>query len=468
MNKLKMNFISVLLTVAVIACIVVFNMTFGIIADKQQLDIDLTQDNVYEFSELTNTTIKGLKSDVTVYLLEYEGIEYAHLEQLLEKYAAMNDHFLVKRINPYENPEIMNQFTDLYQSRQNPTLVILKNGDLYRGITYYEIFPQSYSGDQSIDAERQITNGLRYVVGELDESVVAFTVGHNESDTSVLISRMIEEGYRYSEIDLKAQAISEDTSVVISYMPVEDFSETELEELNNFTANGGSFVLISSSQGTGDNIQSFINKWGITANRDFVLDSPDNYIFHEGVYSMGMYMQEHTINKSLMESDMLFLSPLLPNTLTISNSSNGAVVTPILKSSPDSYAKNDALSDDIEYVSGDPIGPFVMGAISEKREDGGKVCVIAGGVVSERGGSSFASEEYITNTAIANCDFTLNLINYLGGSNVETGIRAKNISPDSFTLESDETTRITVVLVIVIPVIILAAAFIVWIRRRFR
>ena len=82
--------------------------------------------------------------------------------------------------------------------------------------------------------------------------------------------------------------------------------------------------------------------------------------------------------------------------------------------------------------------------------------------------SSFADAQYISSSAIANCDFVLNTINYLGGTSVESGIRAKNISPDSFTLDPDETKRITLVLLLLIPVVIFAAAFVVWIRRRFK
>ena len=460
--KFKMNLITALVTAAVIACLVIFNMTFGIIADKAQLDIDLTEDNVYEFSELTKTTIGSLKQNVNVYLLEYDGKNYAHLKQLLEKYATMSERIKLKKINPFENPEIMEQFPNLSQSSQNPTLVVVQSGELYRGITAFEIFPQSFNNETSLDGERQITNGIRYVIGELNESVIAFTIGHKE-DNAVLINRMIDEGYRYSELDLKSHSISEETSVVISYMPMEDFAPGELETLQRFTDNGGKFVLISSSQGTGENLQKYINNWGIAANRDFVLESPDNYIFHEGIYSGELFMQSHPVTNALIKNEISFLTPLLPNTLTLSNSSNGAIVTPLLKSSPDSYAKLDALSDDTEYESGDPVGPFVMGAISEEPRSDGAVCVLSGGV-----NASFASEEYVTNSSIANYDFTLNLINYLGGTSVESGIRAKNISPDSFTLKAEETTRISVVLIVVIPLLVLMAAFVVWIRRRFR
>ncbi len=460
--KFKMNLITALVTVAVIACLVVFNMTFGIIADKTELDIDLTQDSVYEFSELTKTTLSGLKQDVNVYLLEYDGKDYAHLKQILEKYAIMSEHVKLKKINPFENPEIMEKFPNLSQSSQNPTMVIVQCGELYRGITALEIFPKTYNNETSLDGERQITNGIRYVIGELNESVIAFTIGHSE-ENYVLINRMIDEGYRYSELDLKSHSISEDTSVIISYMPMEDFAEGEVEALKRFTANGGKFVLVSSSQGTGENLQGFIKEWGITANRDFVLESPDNYIFHEGMYSGELYMQSHPVTNALIKNDISFLTPLLPNTLTLSNSSNGAMVTPLLKSSPDSYAKADAFSEDTEYKSGDPVGPFVMGAISEEVRTDGAVCVLSGGV-----NASFASEEYVTNSSIANYDFILNLINYLGGTSVESAIRAKNISADSFTLKAEETTRISAVLIVVIPLIILIAAFVVWIRRRFR
>ena len=462
--KLKMSAISLIFTVVVLACLIVFNMVFGLIADKMQLDIDLTRDKVYEFSELTEKTIASLDKDVTAYVLEYDGADYAYLMQLLEKYSSLSSRFSVKKINPYKNPEIMTKFPDIYQDAQNKNLVILECGELYRGITHYEIFPQNYTGSQSLDAERQITNGIRYVVGQLQESVIHFTVGHNEADSINLVNLMIQEGYRYNDLDLKSQQIDPEASIVISYMPADDFSQNEIKEIESFIARGGNFILVSTSRGTGENLRDFTEKWGITPNRDFMLEKSDNYYLHEGVHSSELEMQEHTITKALKENELAFLVPLLPNTLTVTKSLNGAVVTPLLKSSQDSYAKTDALSDTTEYESGDPMGPFVMAALSESNLDGaGALCVIAGCV-----DSSFADAQYISSSAIANCDFVLNTINYLGGTSVESGIRAKNISPDSFTLEPSETKRITLVLLVLIPLTIFLAAFVVWIRRRFK
>ena len=462
--KLKMSALSATFTVVVIACIIVFNMLFGTIADKLHLDIDLTQDKVYEFSELSQKTISSLKDDVNAYVLEYDGIEYSHLIQQMDKYSTYNNHFKVKKINPYENPEIMNKFPDIYQDAQNPALVILECGELYRAITYYEIFPKSFDNSRSLDAERQITNGLRYVTGELKESVIHFTKGHNEADSTVLINLMIQEGYRYNEIDLKSHSIDNEAEIVIAYMPVDDFSEAEIDAVEKFVNDGGNFMLISSSRGTGENLREFTKKWGIVPNRDFMLEKESNYYLHEGVHSSELAIQSHPVTKAIIEEDVPFLTPLLPNTLTIVKSSNNAVVTPLLKSSVDSYSKNDTMSEDTSYKSGDPVGPFVMAAISEaKSEERSSVSVISGGVAS-----SFADAQYIMSSSIANNDFLLNIVNYLGGTGVESAIRAKNISPDSFTLEPEETKRITLILIVMLPLIIFIAAFVVWIRRRFK
>lgn len=462
--KLKMNVVSATFTVAVLACIILFNMIFGVISDKVQMDIDLTQDKVYEFSELTNKTLASLKEDVNAYMLKYDGIEYAHLRQQLEKYASLSSKFRFRTINPYESPEIMAKFKDIYQDAQNPNLVILECGKRYRAITYYEIFPRSYNNEQSLDGERQITNGLRYVTGEMEESVIHFTKGHNEGSSEALINLMIEEGYRYSEIDLRSHEIDPEATVVISYMPEEDFSENEVSVIKDFMKKGGAFYLVTSSRGIYHNLKALTAEWGISLKGEYMLEAPENYFAHENVTCSSAIMQKHTITKDLIAANYELLVSLLPNTLAVTNSANGAVVTPLLMSSSDAYAKSDISMEDVSYTSGDSTGPFVLGAISEKTDAAnGKLCVVSGSV-----DSSYASKQFITSGAIANCDFTLNLINYMGGTAVESGIRAKNISPDSFTLESSETKRITTVLLIWLPLIIFAAGFIVWIRRRFK
>lgn len=461
--KIKMNLISTVIIAVVIASIVLLNMIFGTVSDKLQLDIDLTKDKVYDFSPLTQETISALEDDVTAYLIQYDGVEYSHLEQLLEKYASLNTKFKVKKVDPYENPEIMAKFPDIYQDTGNPSLVVLEGKDRYRSITYYEIFPQTYTNQTSLDAERQITNGIRYVTGKIEEKVILFTTGHGEASTDTLVNLMIEEGYKYGDLDLKLQQIDESTSVIVSYMPEDDFTENEIKLIDKFVEDGGSYLLISSSKGTGKNISAYAEKWGIIPNNDYMLENENNYYVHEGVYSSELSIEEHKITSSAIESGLPFLSPMLPNTLSVTKSSNGAVVYPLLKSSPDSYAKEDLSHDTTSYSEGDKIGPFVMGALSYKENAVGKVCVLSGGV-----NESFVSPAYVSSASLANYDFMLNLISYFGGTGDETGIRAKNISPDAFTLEPKETKRITNVLLFVVPGIIFLAAFLVWIRRRFR
>ncbi len=461
--KIKMNLISSIIIAVVIASVVLLNMIFGTISDKFQLDIDLTKDKVYDFSPLTQEIISSLEDDVTAYLLMYEGSEYTHLVQLLEKYASLNDKFKVKKVDPYENPEIMAKFTDIYEDPANPTLVILEGKDRYRSITYYEIFPQTYTDQTSLDAERQVTNGIRYVTGKIEEKIILFTTGHGEAETDTLVNLMIEEGYKYGDLDLKLQQIDENVSVIISYMPEDDFTDNEIKLIGEFVEDGGSFLLISSSKGTGKNISAYTEKWGIVPNNDFMLEIESNYYIHEGEYTSKLSFVEHEITNSAIESDTPFLTPILPNTLTVTKSSNGAVVYPLLKSNSDSFTKDDWSDESMSYSEGDKIGPFVMGALSYKEKALGKVCVISGGV-----NESFASPAYILSASLANYDFMLNLISYIGGTSVETGIRAKNISPDVFTLEPEETKRITNVLLFVVPGIIFLAAFLVWIRRRFR
>jgi len=461
----KMKFMSILLTVMVLCCVVVFNMVFGIVADNLQLNLDLTHDKVYEFSALTENTITKLKDPTTAYLLQYDGVD-AHLEQLLDKYATVNSKFKVKKINPYEDPETMAKFSGLYQDPQNPNLIILECGERQRAISAYEIFPNSEYGSQYLDAERQITNGIRYVTGQIEESVIYFTMGHEEGDKDVLVDLMIEEGYKYGEIDLSTQKISEDTSVVIAYMPKRDFSDAETDAIKAYVKGGGNFVYITTSYGLsdGENLTNYIKDWGIEVEDVYMQEHQEDYYVSEGTYASVLDMQEHIVTNSLIEAQLPMFSPLLPNTLKVVRSKNGSKVTPLLKSSPNSYGKNSIEDMDFEYKAGDPVGPFVMAAISENASDGsGKVCVISGSL-----DTSFADKQFIRNSNLANYDFTLNLINYMGGVNVESGIRAKNISPDTFTLSPEETKRISSTLIIFVPVIIFAAAFIVWIRRRFK
>lgn len=457
--KLKMNIISAILTAVVIVCVILFNSIFGMIADRLQLNLDLTGDSVYEFSDLTIETMKSLDNEVTAYALfpeDSQMMEYKHLKQQLEMYAALNDKFLIKYVDVYENPEFMSKFGD--EAQKTGTAVIIESGDKFKALTVTDLYLQSgYDGSMTLDAERQITNSVRYVTGQLTDYIVYFTKGHEEGDDSALRSVIGEEGYECKYVDLSTSKIEDDASIIISVLPKKDFTPSEISAIDEFTNNGGSFVLLSFSEVAKlKNLAAFTHKWGMDLNADLVMDN--NLFVHGEIHVYELALQPCEINDAMIAGGVPFESPLAANTIEIIKSPNGAKVTSLLKSTPDSYAKQNPDAEDLAPEDGDIPGPHDVAAIADNGK--GKVCVIGSGY------SLLVGE--ILYSEMANYDFTLNLMSSLSGGVVETGIRPKSISPDVLTIEQKEADIIIAIVKWVIPLGLFAAAIFVFVRRRYR
>lgn len=75
---------SAALTAVVIAAVILLNVLVSAISDKVPLQLDLTKERIYEFSEQTNKIIKAIDEEVKVYALYPESVSNEYLEYARE------------------------------------------------------------------------------------------------------------------------------------------------------------------------------------------------------------------------------------------------------------------------------------------------------------------------------------------------------------------------------------------------
>lgn len=466
--KLKMGTISLVITAIVIACVIVLNIIVGMITEKNPIKIDLTQDNVYEFSQQTKDVMKNLDTDVTAYAIIPEELNYEYTDYIkayLEKYRALNDRFVIKYVNPYEDTAFLNKYMETGQ-QVGVGSVIVESGDQHKIVTIDQFYTQSYfEKAEYIDMEKQITNAVMVVTGQLTATKVYFNNGHgNETAESYALEPLLtKEGYVCDTFSSVTEDIPEDADIIVSVIPMYDYTTEEIDKLDEFLDKGGKFIIVG-AEGLPEatNLNTYLGEWGLKMNGGYVIER-DSASSMKDMYGFPVplaKLNEHTITSKLMGSNAPMV---MPNSMSISTmkGTNGAMATQLLTTTEKAYAKQ-SISSTVEKESGDTQGPLCLAAISERIGDESSAIMIIGSFYAVSDPATVNSGTYL------NSDFILNSVSYMSGVKVSSDIRAKKITPEAMAVTTRQANIMTYTLIWILPIGIILIGFFIWIKRRFK
>ena len=104
-----------LMTAVVLAIVVVINLAVGQISVKYT-QFDLTDNQLYTITDQTKAFVKGLDSDVDVYLVAQSGQEDEQIHKVLERYESLSSHIKVHTKDPVLYKAVYRQFPVRQQS----------------------------------------------------------------------------------------------------------------------------------------------------------------------------------------------------------------------------------------------------------------------------------------------------------------------------------------------------------------
>lgn len=463
-TKVRIN--NAVVTAAVIAGVILVNAIVSTVGAKLPFKIDLTRDSVYEYSDQTKEVLDALESDVEIYALYPESAEGSFVNTVREylgQYQQMSDKIKVIYKDPYEDPAFVRQ----YGSDVSVGSVIVCQGERSKIVPFEKLYRQSqYTGATSIDAEKQLTSAIRFVSGAGQEIKAYFIKGHNETGgtESALAAQLNNEGYSIGEITVGIEGIPEDASLIISLAPSADFSAEERDAIDAYLAGGGNAAFIFSA-GTPnmERLYSYLAEWGIAVNSDFAIENDSSRAFRiqTGVPVPAPEMQMHDITEKLIDGDIPFIAPGSCSFTLDGHNPQYATVTPLLKTSKDSWGVTDLTRTSFEKRDEDISGPLTLSAIAEKTSDeGGRIFVLGSAQAVEWQG-------VLTNSSYSNGDFLLNAFSHLTDKGDVLNIRAKIISAESLTMTEQQVKVSAIIIQYIIPLLIILAGLIVWLRRRY-
>ncbi len=512
-NLLKRGGYSVALIALVLVCAVILNLLVVLLADRVNLEFDLTSDKKNSISRENHEYISKIDKEVTIYFLTASADEYAggymqyyanqvgyssqtsdYYKQtctILEKYGEANDKITVKYVDPFgtEMSEISTRFPDSYA--YGDILVIRETTDkegnekikskrlsfpdiyLFEDITGGAQMGYDYYYISESCLETKLTSAIASVISEQTRKI-GFIKSHGGESTYGYYKDLLElNNFEVSEIDSQ-MVVNIDSSfdaLVIS-APETDFAEQEINAISEFLSNDGKLgkTLLFFGDTTYQklpNLYSFLSEWGIEVKEGIVFETDDNWHLTNS-YST-IISQSTASENSIIKNGAVYLTGYNLPLYASENSYGGRTAEALLKTSTGAVTMPIGTTEATEPDTS--LAKNSYATLIKSVEQG-----FVNDVVTESTVLAFSSIDFISETFVTKyssyCDYKDMSLRALqvptGMDALEVVFENKKINAGSQLYLTNESVSkgMLIFFAVVLPLMIIACSAVVFFRRR--
>lgn len=452
-QQFKSGAYSSVITVLVIAFVVVINLVFG----KLDLSTDLSSGKLFTLSKETQNVVKDAEDKITIYYMVQEGKEVDYIDRVIKQYDKISDQVKVVKKDPVVYPGFAEQYVDAEVS-SNDVIVVdettgaakyISNGDMYYQTSDY----YSSSTLQYLDVEGRVTSAIQSVLSG-DETSIYVVSGHEELEMSDSLKTSLEKMNVSIKDDfdlLTSKTIPSDCDILLLNGVKTDLRDNEKEMVLDYLKKGGKAIISLSYSGKDTpNMNEILDYYGISVDKGIIYEGTGHFVNYVN-WIVPTANTESKVMESVGDNDYVVMADaqafIKPENSALRSS---VTITDLLTTSDKSYLKKDPTSGKAEKTKDDKEGPFQTGLyIEEELEDDNKTEIALYS-------SADADEALIKNAAGA-----------LIGTNVEeSSIDAKNLSYSTVYMGVGMQIFWAVVIIILVPLVLLVAGFVIWFVRR--
>ena len=468
-TRLQVN--ALVITIAAILCVILINIIAYELNFKRAFYIDTTDTQTYVFSDETKYFFDNMETDVKMYALFPNDGRSDSMKKAIEQFPNVSKNITLEYVDIYRNPEFAHKYSEGGMGVEEYS-VIIEMGDKYKIVTPSQMYAFDQSGNQTLNVESAIINALVSLTGGDIPTRVYFITGQGEHSFEEIYSALLKDNYFVDTVNIEASGVPDDADMIFCVAPTKDFSTQSIEALDDYFDNGGNASFFF-APGVGElpKLNAYLAEWGVKVNNDLVFEGDASRNKSQSGFKSEpipyIQMDDYDINYALLEKDMTVVTPESSSLEIIENNQAGAEVTRLLVTSAKGYAKSDITADmTIGKQKGDKEGQLCLAALSRRfTPDNNNISNI---FVS---GSYYAFEGsgYLSQPGYANGDFLLNVVNFATGraNDSITSIRPKDATTGKLNMTQAQVNAIKIILQWVVPILILAAGLVVWIRRRY-
>lgn len=479
-RRFRFGAISTAISVIFVALIVVVNIVATVLTQKFPLQIDLTPNSAFNLTSDSIDFVKELKKPVSVTVLAREGdlessgnIYLSQIKSVIDQYAKYNQNITVKYVDIVKDPTFVTQYPDMNLTYYD---VLLVSGERTRSLSLYDMFnvaQNQQTGRQYIrssKAEEMMTSAIMGVTSE-DNVRVGILSGHEEASSAALQELLEKNNFDVVDVNLtSAEEIDPTIDVLFLNAPKRDPDAELIKKLDTFLNNGQQYgkmlyYAASTEQPVLPNFEAFLADWGIGVDPGAVLETNNQNILN---FTSPYFCTVEYVGEDYMDNiprqirvTMPFGRPLralfdaqsgYQTTELLSYSDTACVYPP--DAADDWQPTEDKLgavpalirSTHLRYEGSTPLSSYVFAASS----------------------SSALEASILQSKSVSNADYLLNTLNTVTQREDVISIAPKDLSGDQLGINQLQSMLIAGIMVVVIPLLIIVAGLVVWMRRRHR
>lgn len=476
-RKLKYGTLATVFTIVFIVAVILVNMLVGYLTDRFVLEFDMTSEALYEISEDTREVLADMTEPVTITVLAEETdfrdstSLLAQIYETLQRYEALSAGMVkVEYINPELNPQLLDKYAELDSPSTND--IIIESSKRFKHLTPTELY--EYQSDSStgesyivgLRAEQRLTSGILFVQADSIPKAM-FTIGHGETTALDELTAILTSGnYEVGKINLGTEEIPEDVTMLIISSPETDFTDDEINRMDEFFANGGNAIVTMSPATTSTltRLERYFEEWGVRYEKAMIMDT-EQCLAGYPMYVVPTLQTVEGITDQIRTSAKYATIPgAMPITAVFSQDSWKST-TPLMTTSYSSYAKEIVGDTILSYdkSDGDSVGPFNVAILAtEAHVDNldysySQILFCNAGMIAD----SVLSYENMLNS-----QYTAAVVSAMTQETDAVVIEAKNYESTTLSLLGTQVVTLFWLLIIIIPFGILAIGLVIWLRRR--
>lgn len=285
-RRLKYGANNTLLIVGAIVIFVLVNLLAGALSTKfPATRIDLTENGLYEIGKATKNVLAELDEcgdEVTIYYMRGSDEKDSYVNEVVLKYVAASKNLEYKDIFYIKDPGFVNKFTDIENVSEHSLIVENATNGRHRMISYmdmFEISSDASTGQRYPSAavlESKLTNALAYVISR-EETLVCFTTDHGEPSPAEMTNVLAGENITAARFSLKMADVPEECRMLYIISPVDDFLPEEIDRLDDYLDRGGSVQLAIEPYSELPRLEAYLAEWGVTLDNNIVVEGNPNY-----------------------------------------------------------------------------------------------------------------------------------------------------------------------------------------------
>ncbi len=504
---------SVVITALVLAGLIIVNVLTASLADRFNLTLDMTTDKKNSINEENIEYIKNLDAEVSVtvvgteedyssymayYAQKLYGVtissqtETEYFQQtvnLIAKYNDYNDKISVKYVDPQSTEFTAISTTYASYGPGYGDLIVTSNAggkERIKVLRFNDIYVLSgdnsnpYYSSYTLAAnklETALTSAIAYVTSS-DSKKVAVLSGHSQNNyTDAYKELLTTNNYDITDIsDKLITNISSEYDAIIISAPSIDFIGSELDVISNFLENGGKkgkglIFFADATCPALPNFYAFLKQWGIEVGEGILFETDGNNSMPDAPTTMGVYpveIKEEDENKDILEKLNLAIANYIVPMKVCEDSSLQITATPFMQTTNSVVVAPIGSSNTwADYTDEDKqqFDCVIQSVNSDFDSDNNKIT----SYIMAFSSVEFVQSEWASYADLSNQDIVMSCTDraaHVGDTSMT--FTSKVITNESFASEVNQgnTRLVLIIFVFVIPIIVIAAGIVVFVRRR--